>query len=43
MLKTKVTLLVFWGTNSSEYNVLLEMVNFLRVSVTEISELRTKT
>jgi hypothetical protein len=42
MLKTKVSVLVFWSTSRSEYSVLLEMVNFLIVSAIEISELRTK-
>jgi len=43
MLRTEITVLVFWGTGSSQYSVLLEMVNILRISATEISELRTKT
>jgi len=43
MLRTEIRLLVFWGTGRSQYSALLEMVNILRVSATEISELRTKT
>jgi hypothetical protein len=43
MLRTEITVLVFWGTSSSQYSILLEMLNILRVSTTEISELRTKT
>jgi hypothetical protein len=43
MLRTEIRVLVFWGANRSQYSVLLEMVNILRVSATEISELRMKT
>ena len=43
MLRTEMTVLVFWGTSTSQCSILLEMVNILRVSATEISELRTKT